>query len=73
MGRGKHCSEEKRKLIQKLRKQGKTYREIKEILGCSDQMIANAITYKEKAETRGRKRKTSSVDDRRIARYSKCE
>lgn len=72
MGRGKHCSEEKRELIQKLRNQGKTYREIKEIVGCSDQMIANALSFKKKSETRGRKRKTSTVDDRRIVRYSKA-
>lgn len=71
MGRGKHCSAEKRELIQNLRKHGKSYKEIKEILGCSDQMIRNAIIFEEKAETRGRKRKTSSVDDRRIVRYSK--
>lgn len=71
MGRGKHCSEEKRKLIKTLRKKGKTYKEIQENLGCSAQMIANALKYKQKAETRGRKRKTSKVDDRRIIRCSK--
>lgn len=71
MGRAKHCSEEKRDIIQNLRKQGKTYREIKDMLGCSDQMISNAIKYEKRPEMRGRKRKTSSVDDRRIVRYSK--
>lgn len=73
VGRGKHCSEAEREVIKNLRKKGKTYREIKEILGCSDQMIANALSYKQKAETRGRKRKTSSLDDRRIVRYSKTD
>lgn len=71
VGRGKHCSEEKRLLIKDLRQKGKTYREIKEILGCSDQMITNALNYKKRAETRGRKPKTSSLEDRLIVRYSK--
>lgn len=71
LGRGKHCSEERRQIIKKLREKGKTYKEIKEILGCSDQMISNALSYKNKPETRGRKRKTTRVDDRRIIQTSK--
>ena len=47
------------------------YKEIKEILGCSDQMIVNALRYEEKPETRGRKRKTTRMDDRRIIRFIK--
>lgn len=71
MGRGRHCTNEKRQLIKKLRNEGKTYKEIKLLLGCSDQMIANAMKYKEKSETRGRKRKTTVTEDRRIARFSR--
>lgn len=56
----------KRELIKKLRNEGKTYKDIKLMLGCSDQMIANAVKYQEKTETHGRKRKTSANDDRRI-------
>lgn len=41
------------------------------MLGCSDQMIANAVKYEKKVETRGRKRETSENDDRRIVRYSR--
>lgn len=73
MGRGKHCTEEKRNLIKNLRNEGKTYREIKKIMSCSDQMIANALRYTEKGETRGRKRKTTPIDDRRIVRFSKVD
>lgn len=68
MGRGKHCTEEKRALIKSLKNSGKTYKEIQNILGCSAQMIANALYYKTKAEKRGRKQKLSSKDDRNIIR-----
>lgn len=71
VGRGKHCSNEKRDLILKLRNQGKTYQEIQVLLGCSPTMIRNAIKYTVKAENRGPKRKTSVVDDRSIVRHSK--
>lgn len=73
MGRAKHCTKEKRELILKLRGEGKTYKEIQDILGCTAPMIANAIKFHPKPETRGRKRKTSAGDDRRIVRYSKMD
>ncbi len=66
MGRAKHCSEERRELIKKLIKEGKTYKCIQEMLGCSPTVISNAVKYKEKPETRGRKRKTSNPADRDI-------
>lgn len=50
MGRGKQCTEEKRNLIKNLRNEGKTYREIKKLMSCSDQMIANALRYTEKVK-----------------------
>lgn len=73
MGRAKHCSGEKRDLIIKLRNHGKTYMEIQEILGCSPTLIRNAIKFNYKPETRGRKRKTSVIDDRGIVRQSKID
>lgn len=45
MGRGKHCSDEKRKVIQKMLKEGKTFAEIGHILGCSNKMISKAKKY----------------------------
>lgn len=71
MGRAKHCSEEKRNIIVNLRKQGKTYTEIQKIVNCSPTMICNAMKYKNKPESRGRKKKTSASEDRRIIRFSK--
>lgn len=71
MGRGIHCSEEEREIIRKLRKKGKSYKEIQDILGCSAKMICNALKWEKTAETRGRKKKTSDVDDRRIKRLVK--
>lgn len=73
MGRAKHCTNEKRELILKLRNEGKSYKEIENIIGCKATMIANAIKFDSKPETRGRKRKTSAIDDRRIVRYSKVD
>lgn len=71
MGRRKHCTEEKHERIQNLRKHGKTYKEIQDILGFYAQIIVNGLTYKKKPETLGRKRKTSAVGDRCIMRYCK--
>lgn len=71
MGRNKHCSEEKRALIQRLQKEGQSYRSIAKIVGCSVGMIQNAITFREKNENRGRRRKTSAKMDRRIVSAAK--
>jgi len=51
MGRGKHCTV----IIQKLIKGGKSYREVGRLVGCLNKMVMNALNYKEKPETRGRK------------------
>jgi Transposase len=61
---GKHCSEEKRKLIQTLRNESKNFREIVELLH-------NAVKYDYEPETRGRKHKTDSLTDRIKTRISK--
>lgn len=73
MGRGKHCSEEQRSLIKMLIKDGKSYREVQESVGCSAKMIRNALKWRSKAETRGRKRKTSQRIDRKIARLVRMD
>lgn len=73
MGRSRHCSEEKRTLIKKLIKEGKTYKEVQKMMGCSAKMMSNALKWKAKPETRGRKRKTTIRMDRRIARMVKTQ
>lgn len=71
MGRKRHCSKEKRSLIKRLIQEGKTYKNVQEIMNCSAKMIRNALTWKEKPETRGRKRATTKKEDSRIVRLSK--
>ncbi|XP_061386340.1 uncharacterized protein LOC133321260 [Musca vetustissima] len=73
MGRGKHCSAEKRELIRKLISEGKSYREVGRLLECSNKMIRNAIQFKEKPETRGRKRVISYLLTKRLFRQAKKE
>jgi len=73
MGRGKHCTEEKRDIIQKLIKDGKSYREVGRLVGCSNKMIKNALNYKEKPETRERKRSMTPLHVNRLIRQSKKE
>ena len=45
MGRGKHCSEVKRKNYKKMLVEGKTFAEISRLLGCSNKMISNAKKF----------------------------
>ena len=71
MGRARHCSEEQRTLIKTLIQDGKTYKEVQKIMGCSAKMICNALKWKAKPESRGRKRKTTIRMDRTIARMAK--
>ena len=71
MGRAKHCTGEKRDPIKKLISEGKTYSQVRNIIGCSNKMIRNAITHKFKAETRGRKTVTPSLMVNRIVRQIK--
>lgn len=71
MSRGKHCTEEKRNLIQNLRRQGKTYKEIEILAECSPTVIANALKWQPKPELRGRKRTTTQRDDQNIIRLAK--
>uniref|UniRef100_A0A3B5QR67 Tc1-like transposase DDE domain-containing protein n=1 Tax=Xiphophorus maculatus TaxID=8083 RepID=A0A3B5QR67_XIPMA len=73
MGRSRHCSEDERFLIKKLIKEGKTYKEVQKIIGCSAKMISNALKWEQKTEKRGRKRKTTPQMDRRIAKLAKTQ
>ena len=71
MGRKRHCTENERNLIKKLRKQGKTYKQISQLVGRSENMITNALKHKKNIETRGRPKKTTKETDRYIARSAK--
>ena len=73
MGRSKHCSEEQRTLIKKLIGEGKTYKEVQKMIGCSAKMISNALKWQPKPERRGRKRKTTIRMDRRIVKLAKTQ
>uniref|UniRef100_A0A3Q3WLE4 Transposase Tc1-like domain-containing protein n=1 Tax=Mola mola TaxID=94237 RepID=A0A3Q3WLE4_MOLML len=57
----------------KLIGQGKTYKEVQKMIGCSAKMISNALKWRAKPETRGRKRKTTIKMDRRITRMAKAQ
>uniref|UniRef100_A0A3Q4AY50 Transposase Tc1-like domain-containing protein n=1 Tax=Mola mola TaxID=94237 RepID=A0A3Q4AY50_MOLML len=57
----------------KLIGEGKTYKEVQKIIGCSAKMISNALKWRAKPETRGRKRKTTIKMDRRITRMAKAQ
>lgn len=81
MGRGNHCSPEKRKLIYQLYEVNKSPTEIAQILKCSRNMVYNAIRLiasdnKYLTENKNRKpksRKTTILIDRTIARKSKID
>uniref|UniRef100_A0A3Q3MBK0 Transposase Tc1-like domain-containing protein n=1 Tax=Mastacembelus armatus TaxID=205130 RepID=A0A3Q3MBK0_9TELE len=60
-------------LIKKLIGEGKTYKEVQNIIGCSAKMISNALKWRAKPERRGRKRKTTIKMDRRITRMAKAQ
>uniref|UniRef100_A0A665VXM3 Transposase IS30-like HTH domain-containing protein n=1 Tax=Echeneis naucrates TaxID=173247 RepID=A0A665VXM3_ECHNA len=71
-GRSRHYSEEERSLIKKLIKEGKTYKEVQKIIGCSAKIISNALKWHPKPERRGRKRKTTIRMDLRITKMAKA-
>lgn len=66
MGRNKHCTDAERELIRKWRKEGKTYKEISELLGRSQNLVTNALKPQKNTENRGRPRKTTKQTDRRM-------
>lgn len=71
MGRGHHCSDEERRLVHQLRKQGKTYKCIATSLGRSQNFVTNALKPKHNIERRGSIKKTSPVTDTRIVTLAK--
>lgn len=71
MGRNRHCSGYERSSIRKLRQEGKTYKEISNLIGCSQNMVTNALKPHKSQENRGKQRKTTPTMDRRIAAISK--
>lgn len=71
MGRNKHCSEEERTIIERLRAEGKTIREIAKVLNRSPNMITNALKPRKHFQKRGRPRKTTPHMDRCIAAEAK--
>lgn len=81
MGRGKHCSPEKRKLIFQLYEVNKSPTEIAQMLKCSRNMVYNAIRLSatdkkyltENKERKPKSRKTTILIDRTIVRKSKLD
>ena len=72
MGRGKHCSPEKRGQIKKkLSSEAKSYSEIRKLLDCFNKMITNALRYEPKVVSRGRKRIWSPLMLKRLVRTTK--
>lgn len=71
MGRGKHCTHEKRDIIKKMVSEQKSYSEIRRIVGCSNKMIVNALKYTANPENRGRKKVLSPLMVNRLVRESK--
>ena len=63
--------EEKRNLMKSLIKNGKTYKFIQKLIGCSPTMITNAIKHDDLPESRGRRCKTSARTDGLIVRCTK--
>lgn len=66
MGRSTHCTVFEWQRIKDLRASGLTYKNISEIMKCSQNIITNALKFKYTTERRGNKRKTKSNDDRRV-------
>uniref|UniRef100_A0A9J8ARK8 Transposase Tc1-like domain-containing protein n=1 Tax=Cyprinus carpio carpio TaxID=630221 RepID=A0A9J8ARK8_CYPCA len=74
MGCSRHCSEEQHTLIKKLIGEGKTYKEVQKMIGCSAKNDLQCLKNGEqKPERRGRKQKTTIKMDRRITRMAKAQ
>ena len=70
MGHPRHCSEEQRTLIKRLIGEGKTYKEVQKMIGCSFKMISNALKWQPKPERSETKQKTAIRMDWRIAKMA---
>lgn len=73
MGRKAHCTPEERNLVQRLRKQGKTYKFIAEALGRSENFVTNALKPLRNTENRGKAKKTTTTTDHRIVLLAKSD
>ena len=71
MGREKHYSWDQRALIKRLISEGKTYKEMQNIVGCSPTMVRNAVKLPARVETRGRPLVMSKKLVDRVVRYAK--
>ena len=60
-------------LIKKLIGEGKTCKEVQQIIGCSAKIISNALKWQQKPETRRRKWETTVKTDRRIVKMAKTQ
>uniref|UniRef100_A0A0K8VY49 Transposable element Tcb1 transposase n=1 Tax=Bactrocera latifrons TaxID=174628 RepID=A0A0K8VY49_BACLA len=72
MGRAKHCTEEEKNVIINLRKKGNSMSKIADRVKCSKKKVFTALHSVKKPETRGRKRKMTAADDRRLIRHCKA-
>ena len=73
MGRKCHCTSEEKAVIKNLHSPKKSIREIAEIVGCSKNMVCNALKPQKNKENRGGKRKTTPKTDRRIVSLVKSQ
>ncbi|XP_053951207.1 uncharacterized protein LOC128858740 [Anastrepha ludens] len=60
-----------RNLIKKLISSAKTYKEVKDIVGCSPTMICNALKYKSQPKTSGRRPALTVKSINRVVTHSK--
>lgn len=73
MGRARHCSEEQSALIKMLIGEGKTYKEVWKMIGCSAKMISNALKCKAKPGRCGSKWKNTIRIYQTIAKMAKMQ
>lgn len=66
MGRAKHCTDDQRQLIKKLRTEGHSHRNIAKTIGRSKKFVSNALSPLKQQLKTGRPRKTTTRDDKRI-------
>lgn len=71
MGRKAHCSSEERRLVLRLRGEGKTYKFIAEALERTQILVTNALKPTKVRENRGRPKKTSAITDPRVLLLAK--
>jgi hypothetical protein len=73
MGRASSCTPAERRIIQSLRAEGKSLAEIARLIKRSKTLVFQALKPPRAAQKRGRKRKTTDVFDRLLARKVKAD